>query len=109
MLPATARLVSVPTLVSEDASTFAASVAPVSVPAAATDAMVMFAVPSNATPLIVRAVASAVAVPALPVMVEIVRFALRALPLIVRVTGTYAARSAGCVAVSAFAPCAAVA
>ena len=56
------------------------------VPAAA--ATVMFAVPSNATPLMFRAVASAVAVPALPVMVEMVMFALNALPFTVRVTGT---------------------
>ena len=55
----------VPTLVSEDAVTPAANVAPVSVPAAAVT--VMFAVPSNEVPFIVLAVCNAVAVPAFPV------------------------------------------
>lgn len=54
-----------PKLVKLDAVTPEASVAPVSVPAAAVT--VMFAVPSKDTPLIVLAVCSAVAVPALPV------------------------------------------
>ena len=54
----------VPNEVSDDAVTPAARVAPVSVPASAVT--VMFAVPSNDVPLIVRAVCNAVAVPALP-------------------------------------------
>ena len=50
-----------------DAVTPDASVVPVSVPAAAV--IVILEVPSNETPLIVRAVCSAVAVEALPVSV----------------------------------------
>src|SRR5262245_21536091 len=56
---------SVPTLVSDELVTLEARVVPVSVPAAA--GTVMFDVPSKLTPLMVRAVWSAVAVPALPV------------------------------------------
>ena len=55
----------VPTLVKEDAVTPEFRVVPVSVPAAAVT--VIAAVPSKDTPLIARAVWSAVAVPALPV------------------------------------------
>lgn len=54
-----------PTLVNEEAVTPAAKVPPVSVPAAAVT--VMSAEPSNATPFMLRAVASFVAVAALPV------------------------------------------
>jgi hypothetical protein len=54
--------VSVPTEVSDDAVTPEASVLPESLPAAAV--AVIFPVPSNDTPLIVRAVAKAVAVAA---------------------------------------------
>ena len=65
----TVRFVKVPTEVRLDAVTPAASVFPVSVPAAAVT--VISAVPSNATPLIFRAVASLVAVEALPVNVAV--------------------------------------
>ncbi len=51
----------------DDVVTPEASVEPVSVPAAA--ATVMLAVPSKETPLMVRGVCKAVAVPALPVIV----------------------------------------
>jgi hypothetical protein len=63
----TVRLPSVPTEVREEESTFAASVLPVKVPASDVAVMLMFEVPSKATPLIVLGVASAVAVAALPV------------------------------------------
>jgi hypothetical protein len=63
----TVRLPSVPTEVREEESTFAASVLPVKVPASEVAVMLMFEVPSKATPLIVLGVASAVAVAALPV------------------------------------------
>jgi hypothetical protein len=63
----TVKLPSVPTEVKDEDSTFAARVAPVKVPAAAVAVMLMLEVPSKATPLIVLGVASAVAVPALPV------------------------------------------
>jgi hypothetical protein len=63
-IPVTARLVSVPTEVSDEAVTVAAIVDPLSVPAAAVT--VIFPVPSKLTPLIVRAVRSFVAVAALP-------------------------------------------
>ncbi len=66
MAPLVVRPLSVPTLVSEDPVTLLASVEPVSVPAAA--GTVIFAVPSKLTPLMVRAVARAVAVAALPAM-----------------------------------------
>jgi hypothetical protein len=56
----TVRLLSVPTEVKDEESTFAASVVPVKVP-------LMLEVPSKATPLIVLGVAKAVAVAALPV------------------------------------------
>ena len=60
----TVRLASVPTEVSEELTIFAGSAVPVSPEAAAP--IVMFAVPSKASPLIVLAVASLVAVAALP-------------------------------------------
>ena len=63
----TVKLASVPTEVSEEASTFDAKVAPVNVPASAAAERVILSVPSNATPLIVLAVASLVAVAELPV------------------------------------------
>jgi hypothetical protein len=63
----TVRLPSVPTEVREEESTFAASVLPVKVPASDVAVMLMFEVPSKATPLIVLGVARAVAVAALPV------------------------------------------
>jgi hypothetical protein len=63
----TVRLVSVPTEVRDEASTLAAKVPPVNVPAAAVT--VISAVPLKETPLIFRAVCKAVAVPALPVIV----------------------------------------
>jgi len=59
--------VKVPTEVKDEESTLPASVLPVKVPAAAVAVMLMLEVPSKETPLIVRGVASAVAVPALPV------------------------------------------
>ena len=62
--------VKVPTLVSEEAVTPELRVAPVRVPAAAV--RVMFAVPSKLVPLIVRAVWSAVAVPAFPVRLPVI-------------------------------------
>jgi len=65
IVPDTVRDERVPTLVRDDARTFAANVAPVSVPAAAVT--VMFPLPSNETPLIVRAVCKTVALPAFPV------------------------------------------
>ncbi len=58
--------VSVPTEVSEDVTTVEFNVVPVRVPAAAVT--VISAVPLNETPLIFRAVASDVAVAALPLM-----------------------------------------
>ena len=61
----TVNAANVPTLVSEDASTLLANVAPVRVPAAAVT--VIAAVPSKFTPLMARAVWRAVAVLALPV------------------------------------------
>ena len=50
----TVRLDKVPTLVRDELTTFELSVVPVNVPAA--DVTVIFPVPSNDTPLIVRAV-----------------------------------------------------
>jgi hypothetical protein len=51
----TVRLLSVPTEVKDEASyVVAASVVPVKVPASAVAVMLMFEVPSKATPLIVR-------------------------------------------------------
>ncbi len=62
----------VPTAVSEELTTFAASVVPVKVPASEdpdpVPVMVISAEPSNATPLIDRAVASLVAVAAFPLI-----------------------------------------
>ena len=58
--------VSAPTEVKEELTTVPLSVVPVNVPAAAVT--VMFVVPSNETPLMVRAVCRAVAVAALPVV-----------------------------------------
>jgi hypothetical protein len=63
----TVRLLSVPTEVREEESTFAASVVPIKVPASAVAVTLILEVPSKATPLIVLGVASAVAVAALPV------------------------------------------
>ncbi len=63
-VPEMLRPVKVPTLVNDEAVTPEAKVVPVSVPAAAVT--VILAVPSNDTPLIVRGVCRAVAVPALP-------------------------------------------
>ena len=67
--PLTVRLLNVPTLVSEEAVTPLASVVPVSVPAAAVT--VMSAVPLKLTPLMFRAVWSAVAVAAFPVVLPL--------------------------------------
>lgn len=61
----TVRSVNVPTEVKDEFTMVAGSVVPVNPEAAA--GTVIFAVPSNATPLIVLDVAKAVAVPALPV------------------------------------------
>jgi hypothetical protein len=63
----TVRLPSVPTEVKDEAVTVGLSVVPVSVLASAEAVMLMLEVPSKATPLIVLGIASAVAVPALPV------------------------------------------
>ena len=52
----TVRLDKVPTLVRDELTTLAAKVVPVNVPASATAVIVIFPVPSNDTPLIVRAV-----------------------------------------------------
>src|SRR5437870_1780418 len=63
----TVRLAKVPTLVSDEASTFPARVAPVKVPAAA--GTVISAVPLNATVLMVRGVVNDAALPVtLPAM-----------------------------------------
>jgi hypothetical protein len=61
---------SVPTDVSEDETTVEFNVVPVRVPAAAVT--VIFAVPSNDVPLIVRAVCSAVAVEAFPLSAAVI-------------------------------------
>jgi hypothetical protein len=66
VVPLVVRLVSVPTLVSDDATTGLFSVVPVSVDASATAVIVMLALPSNATPLMLRGVCSVIAVVALP-------------------------------------------
>ena len=65
----TVRFVRVPTEVKDEEITLAASVLPVMVAASAMAeaVMLMFEVPSKATPLIVLGIARAVAVPALPV------------------------------------------
>ena len=63
----TVKFAKVPTEVSEEERTFEASVAPVKVVASATAVMVILPVPSNGTPLMFLAVASLVAVAALPV------------------------------------------
>jgi Rieske Fe-S protein len=63
----TVRLPSVPTEVKDEAVTVPARVVPVKVPASAVAVMLISPVPSKETPLIVLGVASAVAVPALPV------------------------------------------
>jgi len=63
----TVKLPSVPTDVNEEATTLLAKVVPVNVPASAAADMVISAVPSKLTPLIVLAVCNAVAVAALPV------------------------------------------
>jgi hypothetical protein len=68
--PLTVSEVSVPTLVSDEAVTPDASVAPVKVPAAA--GTVMLADPLNDTPLMLRAVARVVAVEALPVSAAVI-------------------------------------
>jgi hypothetical protein len=67
VVPLVVRLVSVPTLVSDDATTGLFSVVPLSVDASATAVIVMSALPLNATPLMLREVCSVVAVLALPV------------------------------------------
>jgi hypothetical protein len=71
MLPAiglvTVRSVNVPTEVSDELSTLGFSVVPVNVFASAAAVMVIFAEPSNGTPLIFLGVASLVAVAAFPV------------------------------------------
>ena len=64
--PPIVKPVKVPTEVSDEPVTVAFSAAPVNVPAAAET--VIFEVPSNDTPLIVRAVCKAVAVAAFPVV-----------------------------------------
>ena len=71
----TVSVANVPTLVRLDAVTPLASVAPVNVPAAAVT--VTLAVPSKLVPLIVRAVANAVAVLALPVSAAVTVPALK--------------------------------
>jgi hypothetical protein len=68
--PLVVRLDNVPTLVKLDDTTLLASVVPVNVPAAA--ATVMSAVPLKLTPLMVRAVWSAVAVLAFPVRAAVI-------------------------------------
>ena len=63
------KLAIVPTLVKLEPVTVAFNVVPVNVPASAEAVMSIFALPSNAIPFIVLAVANLVAVPALPVVV----------------------------------------
>lgn len=63
----TVKLARVPTEVNDEAKTFDAKVAPVSVPASDAAVIVILAVPSKGTPLIFLGVARAVAVAALPV------------------------------------------
>ena len=65
----TVKLANVPTLVKLEPVTVATKVVPVNVPASAEAVMLIFSLPSNATPFIVLAVANLVAVPALPVVV----------------------------------------
>ena len=72
IVPLTDNPVKVPKLVSEEAVTLLASVVPVNNPASADVVMVMSDVPSNETPLIFLAVASFVAVAALPVMAPLI-------------------------------------
>jgi hypothetical protein len=67
--PLTSKLSSVPTEVKLEVSTVAFNSVPVSVPASAVT--VMFAVPSNAVPLIVLAVVKRVAVPEFPVTLPV--------------------------------------
>ncbi|MFA5838318.1 MAG: hypothetical protein WC837_15360, partial [Bellilinea sp.] len=68
----TAKLVNVPTLVSEELTTFGASVVPVKLLALTNK--VISVVPLKDTPFILRAVCNAVAVPALPVIVPVIGF-----------------------------------
>jgi hypothetical protein len=65
----TVKLVKVPTLVKLDPVTVDFKVVPVKVPASAVEVIVISPLPSNATPLMVLAVANLVAVAALPVIV----------------------------------------
>ena len=65
----TVKSTNVPTLVKLEPVTVAFKVVPVNVPASAEAVMSIFALPSNAIPFIVLAVANLVAVPALPVVV----------------------------------------
>ena len=84
-LPLDVRLLRVPTLVNEEFTTVELSVAPVSVPASAVT--VMSPVPSNATPLIFRAVCNLVAVPAFPVIdpfIGLVTVRLASVPTLVK-------------------------
>ena len=68
----TVKLVRVPTEVSEEFTTFAASVEPVKVFDGATAVFVISAEPSKAVPLMFTGVASLVAVPALPVTLPVI-------------------------------------
>ena len=65
----TAPAIKVPTLVKLEPVIVAFNVVPVNVPASDEAVMLIFSLPSNATPFIVLAVANLVAVPALPVVV----------------------------------------
>ena len=62
------KLLIIPTEVSDELTTLPASVVPVNVPASITEAKLIFVVPSKATPLIVLALASLVALVIVPLI-----------------------------------------